>query len=156
MVGFLLNIALAAAWCLLNSFDGWNFVAGLVVGSFVVDAYSRLVLDYSYYARGWSMLVFLLYFIKILNLSNLKVAMEVLTPKHHQTPRIIRYRVGDMSASRKTVLANAITLTPGTLVIDESPDGEFLYIHCMYAQDRAEAIDELDELNEAIEKGLYA
>ncbi|MCY3733260.1 MAG: Na+/H+ antiporter subunit E, partial [Chloroflexi bacterium] len=34
-----------------------------------------------------------------------------------------------------TVLANLISLTPGTLSLDVSPDGTTLYVHDMFADD---------------------
>jgi multicomponent Na+:H+ antiporter subunit E len=34
-----------------------------------------------------------------------------------------------------TVLANLITMTPGTLSLDVSPDRRTLYIHAMYIHD---------------------
>lgn len=42
-----------------------------------------------------------------------------------------------------TILANLITLTPGTLVIDVSPDNKTLYIHAMDIDDVDDAINSI-------------
>ena len=60
----------------------------------------------------------------------------MVTPGLSMTPRIIRYPVSGLSPIELTTLANAISLTPGTLSIDVSPDDEWLYVHAMYAEDR--------------------
>ena len=35
------------------------------------------------------------------------------------------------SVAEHTLLANAVTLTPGTMSIDLSPDGRILYVHVL-------------------------
>jgi len=83
------------------------------------------------------------------------VAKEVITPGLHMKPRLIRYDVAGMSAAEITTLANAITLTPGTLSADIDDAGETLFIHCMYAADRQSAVDELDDLKLRILVDLF-
>jgi len=39
-----------------------------------------------------------------------------------------------------TLLANLISLTPGTLSLDVSENGEFLFVHTMYVHDKEEFI----------------
>jgi multicomponent Na+:H+ antiporter subunit E len=41
------------------------------------------------------------------------------------------------------VLSNLITLTPGTLVVDVSPDNKILYIHAIDIDDAKETIDSI-------------
>jgi len=156
MIRFLLNIGLAVMWCALSSFNGWNFLGGFIVGALVVSAYSRATSGDKYISNAWRLLRFLAYFCRLLVQTNLQVAWEVLTPKMHQTPRIIRYPIEGMSDIERTTLANAITLTPGTLVVDLSPDERWMYIHCMYAQDRDSAVREIDDLWNGMRRGVFA
>jgi multicomponent Na+:H+ antiporter subunit E len=152
----LLNLVLAVAWCALaGNYSEWNFVAGLLVGAFVVELYTRALQSDAYLARGLRLLGFLMYFLKILLIANLQVMWECITPGMSMTPRIVRYPIGGLSDVERTTLANAITLTPGTLVIDISPDNNWLYIHCMYAKDREKAIRALDELALRLRKGVF-
>ena len=44
-----------------------------------------------------------------------------------------------------TVLANLITMTPGTLSLDISPDRKTLYVHAMYIHDPEELRRDIKE-----------
>jgi len=156
MIRFLLNIGLAVVWCALSTFDGWNFLGGFLVGAVVVSAYARATSGEPYISRALRLFRFMLYFCKLLVQTNWQVAWEVLTPKMHQHPRIIRFSIEGMSEVERTTLANAITLTPGTLVVDLSPDERWMYVHCMYAKDREVAKREIDDLWNHLRKGVFA
>lgn len=105
---------------------------------------------------------FTLFYLREIILSNLRVAKDVATItgsrlRMRPAPSIsrlgIRPGVVAMPLDVKEdfqifLVANLITMTPGTLSIDVSSDRQFLYVHCMYIQD-AEAIKR--ELKEGIE-----
>jgi multicomponent Na+:H+ antiporter subunit E len=151
MNALLLNTLLALLWCLLwGSFDIWTLVAGFAVGYVVVGLYSRTASIRAYGLKLFHLVGFGAYFLRILVKSNWQIAKEVLRPRPSQTPRIVRYDVAGLSAVKITTLANAITLTPGTLVMDISDDQQTLYVHCMYAADRDAAVRDLDELRNRI------
>ena len=136
---------------------GWpGFVIGLAVG-FVVVSTSDLAFGRPNHGRRLLRMVrFAGYFLAILVRANLQIAREILTPGFSQTPRIVRYPVQDLDDVQVTVLANCITLTPGTLVVDASEDGRWLYVHCMYAEDRAKAIDGLRELEDRLRREVFS
>lgn len=151
------NLFLAVIWCMLTaSFSIWNFVGGMFVGAIVVTVYSSVSGQGNYLKRAWGLLAFACYFAKILTKANLQIAWEIITPGHSQTPRILRYPVDGLSDGEKTTLANAITLTPGTLVVDISPDGKWLYLHCMYAQDPRATLNEIDDLAIRLRKAVFS
>ena len=77
----------------------------------------------------WLSLILL--FIKELVLSALKVAWLVLQPKINIRPAIIAYPLTVTTDAQITLLANMITLTPGTLSVDVSEDRRTLYIHAI-------------------------
>ncbi len=157
MKQFLLNLVLALTWCLLMaSFDPWNFVAGLLVGSLVVSVYSNATGQGGYYLRIWRIISFTCYFFKILIKSNLQIAWEIITPGWGCTPRVIRYPVGELTDVQRVTLANCITLTPGTLVMDISPDKQYLYIHSMYGKHRDVVIRDIDHLAMRLQKGVFS
>jgi len=60
--------------------------------------------------------------------ANVHVAYLVLHPALPIHPGIVCVRTRLRSDSGRTMLANCITLTPGTLTVDVTPDGE-LYVH---------------------------
>ena len=72
--------------------------------------------------------------------ANVDVVYRVLHPDMPIRPGIVRIRTKLKSAVGRTTLANCITLTPGTLVIDITEEGD-LYIHWIWvrSQDPEEA-----------------
>lgn len=158
MIGlFLLNLFLATLYmALIGSVSTLNLIFGLLIGFAITVLVSKLTGEGSYLNRITRLFSFGFYFIKILVVANLQVAWEVLTPTHHMQPRIIRYDVRGLSPVQVTTLANAITLTPGTLTADINDEAGCLYIHAMYAGDRDEAIAEIDVLRDRIMKEVFS
>ena len=68
-------------------------------------------------------------FLYELIMSAIKVAALVLRPKMDLKPGIFAYETELTKDSHITLLANLITLTPGTLSVDVSEDRRTLYIH---------------------------
>ncbi len=82
----------------------------------------------------------MLFFFYELIKANLQVAFDVITPPFYMKPGIIRYPLDAKSDIEITLLANLISLTPGTLSLDVSDDKSALYIHAMYLKDEEEFI----------------
>jgi multicomponent Na+:H+ antiporter subunit E len=163
MTRVLLMIGLAFLWCCLwGSFSPYVFAAGVLVAWLVLMAFGRAVPPLhggegrrSSPWRVVQLVSFSIYFIRILIVANWQVAKEVMTPAHNQTPRILAYPVPGLTPVEVVVLSSAITLTPGTLVVDISDDSQTLYVHCLYAHDRAKAVAELDDLKHRLLKGVF-
>ena len=154
---FLIHIVLALLWMLMfGSFDLYTFTAGLVAGYVLLALVGRIIGSWRYPVRVLSVLRFAAYFIRILVIANWQVAKLVLDPAMPIHPRIIRYDVAGLTPLQITSLASSITLTPGTLAVDLSPDDSFLYIHCINAPDRERALRELDELKHRLMKEVFA
>jgi multicomponent Na+:H+ antiporter subunit E len=77
--------------------------------------------------RIFYMLWYLVVFIVALVKSNFDVARRVLTPSLPINPGIVKFKTQLKTDYAKMVLANSITLTPGTLTIDIVEDT--FYIH---------------------------
>ena len=72
-----------------------------------------------------------LFFFTELLLSALRVAWLVVQPKFNLRPAIVAYPLTVSTDAQITLLANMITLTPGTLSVDVSADRKTLYIHAI-------------------------
>jgi multicomponent Na+:H+ antiporter subunit E len=72
-----------------------------------------------------------LLFVKELVLSALRVAWLVVQPGLSIRPAIIAYPLTVTSDAQITLLANLITLTPGTLSVDVSADKKTLFVHAI-------------------------
>ena len=71
--------------------------------------------------------IYIFVFIKELIVSNIDVAGRVINPRLPIKPGIVKVKTKLNSRIAKTILANSITLTPGTLTVDIKD--EYLYIH---------------------------
>ena len=81
-----------------------------------------------HFRRYFWFVVFVPVFIYECIKANLQVAYLVLHPEMPIHPGIVKVRTKLKSDSGRTMLANCITLTPGTLTVDITDDGH-LYIH---------------------------
>jgi multicomponent Na+:H+ antiporter subunit E len=71
--------------------------------------------------------------------SSIQVALAVLSPSDRTKPRLVTIPLRAKSDLEITLVANFISLTPGTLSIDVSPDRRTLLIHDIFAGDSSEA-----------------
>lgn len=86
---------------------------------------------------------FIFYFLYEVIVANLQVAYEVMTPNLYVKPGIIRIPLDVETNVEISLLANLITLTPGTLSIDVSDDKKALYVHSMYVEDKDKFIRDI-------------
>mgnify|MGYP002355720262 CR=1 FL=1 len=70
---------------------------------------------------------YVLYFIAALIRSNIDVIFRVLHPRLPIRPGIVRVKTNLKSPMARMILANSITLTPGTFIVDIRE--EYLYVH---------------------------
>ncbi len=84
-------------------------------------------------------------FLKALIMANLDVARRVISPSLPINPGIVKFKTKLTTNYSKMVLANSITLTPGTLSIDVI--GDTFYIHWIDVQttDPEKAFTEIAE-----------
>ena len=69
------------------------------------------------------------YFIKELIVSNFRIIYFILQPGHQFRPAILELPLKLKSDFSITLLANLITLTPGTITLKVSEDKKYLYFH---------------------------
>jgi multicomponent Na+:H+ antiporter subunit E len=138
---FLMNILLALVWiALTGQFDFQNFLFGFVVSFFALYVIARGNRERGYFYRLPKIISFFFFFLKELVKANLEVAYDVVTPKFYMKPGIIKIELDAQTDIEITLLANLITMTPGTLSLDVSDDKKVLYVHAMYIRDREKFI----------------
>jgi multicomponent Na+:H+ antiporter subunit E len=81
-------------------------------------------------------LAFLAVFVWELAIANVRVAREVLTPGLALEPGIVRVPTADLDDVEMLMLANALTMTPGTLALEVDETTRDLYVHGLFARDR--------------------
>lgn len=124
------GVLLFIVWLgLTNSLDPQELLAGLLA-SIVIVWLTIPKPRAGEHTRPWSLLALLAYlpvFLENLVLSNIDVASRVLSPRLPINPGIVRVRTKLTAPYQRLILANSITLTPGTVTLEM--DGEDMYIH---------------------------
>lgn len=132
----LLNLLLALAWvALTGQLTPINFGFGFAVGFVLLWLARRAAGESNYFKKVWQVVRFTGFFIWQLVLANLRVTYEILTPAHTMRPAVVAVPLDVTRPAAITLLANLITLTPGTLSLDVAPNGQMLYVHAMHVQD---------------------
>ena len=124
-------LVLFASYLLLAGFT----LDEVIVGAIVSLILTILITNMVEYRVDWKLpirlILFLLIYVPVFVLelikSNLNVAVRVLHPKLPIHPGFVKVKTSLNGDFQKLLLANSITLTPGTLSVDM--DGEYLYIH---------------------------
>jgi multicomponent Na+:H+ antiporter subunit E len=145
---YLMNVILAFLWAALTAnFTIENIVLGFCLSFIVIALISRIWGKTPYAAKAWLLTSFACYIIWELFVSSIKVAMDVLRPTLRNKPGVIAIPLETENDIETTVLANLISLTPGTLTLDVSSDMKTLFLHTMYA-------DDIDGVRRSIKKNL--
>ncbi|MBK9119220.1 MAG: Na+/H+ antiporter subunit E [Phycisphaerales bacterium] len=138
MSALFLNLLLAVIWAVATgNGEIANLVVGFVVGYLVLWWVRPLFGDSAYFRKLPQGLGFLLFFLWEMFKSNLIVAWDVLTPQVLRRPGIVAVPLDARTDTEITLLANIISLTPGTLSLDVSDDRSVLYVHGMFVDDPA-------------------
>jgi len=136
MTLFLLNALFTVVWAaIIGSFSETALLTGFVVGFAALYLTRPLYGETAYFSRLFGVTYFLLYFLYALLMSSVKVAQDVLRPRLRSRPGIVAVPMDARSDAEIMLLANIISLTPGTLSLDVSPDRDTLYVHAMFADD---------------------
>ena len=135
--GIITAMLLVAAWCALwEEFSAANVLSGAVLASVVLAA------GIGPPARGgvrlWPLTVLGGLVLKDLVSSTLSVAREVLTPTDHTDEAVVAVDLPVETGRHVALLSAAVTVTPGTAVIDADPDTGTLYLHLLHAERRPE------------------
>ena len=105
-----------------------SFITALIFTRFFVKNVYKLIQPMRYF---W-FIVYLFVFIWECIKANIDVAYRVLHPAMPIRPGIVKVKTNLKSDLAKMLLANSITMTPGTISVDII--GDYLYIHWIYVK----------------------
>jgi multicomponent Na+:H+ antiporter subunit E len=128
----ILNLLIGVIWMFLSeSYTFASFFVGFVIGAALLFLLNRFIPD-SYYFKHVKAIGYLIFlFVKELIMANIEVLKWVYKPKLDFQPGIIALPIDVKKNWEITLLANLITLTPGTLSVDVSRDQRYIYIHAI-------------------------
>jgi multicomponent Na+:H+ antiporter subunit E len=136
---FLLNVLLMALWIAATAvFTYANALLGFVIGFFVLWWLRPLLGPTTFFRKLPLALWFSLLFLWEVFKANLRVAWDVVTPQKFRKLGIIAIPLDVSTDIEIALLANLITLTPGSLCLDVSPDRRTLFVHEMFVKNPEE------------------
>lgn len=147
------TLALLAVWF---AFSGHTEIEFLVAGAVVAVAGTALThwlfaddqelrfrhvpYPFGWFVRGFfRSILYTAWLLWEIALSNLHVAYLVLHPRLPVDPTLVEFKTSLHSETAQVLLAQSITLTPGTVTVDVS-DGRFI-VHCLSAKSRRGMVD---------------
>lgn len=140
----LIHLIICFMWMLLNeSYTFVTFIWGFIAGLVLLFLLRKFLPGDFYIKRVIKILALCLLFAKELILSNVEIVKLVYKPKLTFEPGIFAYPLTVKKDWEITLLANLITLTPGTLSIAISNDQTKIYIHAMDIDDIDESINSI-------------
>ena len=143
-----ISILLAFGWCAATgSFSFANLLFGAVLGGVALWLVRDRLNRPDLLPRLGRIAVLCGLFVRELLLSAIRVGWLVIRPdmRVQLKPAIIEFPLSVKSDAEITLLANLITLTPGTLSVDVSEDRKVLYVHAISVADEKALIREIAE-----------
>lgn len=139
-----LILSFALYLLIVGSFQTEELIAGgvaSVVIALICSIFFQFKLKYLNPIRIFWLIIYIPYFIWQMIKANIEIALIVINPKLPIHPGIVIGKTSLKSKEGKMLLANSITLTPGTLTVDIIDDE--VHIHCVkIKKEKAEKIFE--------------
>ncbi|MCW9046785.1 MAG: Na+/H+ antiporter subunit E [Gammaproteobacteria bacterium] len=153
-------VTLLIIWLIANNTLEFNTViVGVVVSAAIALAFSRFSRVYSVIRWSPKVIIYYLIYLAVFSIelvkANLNVMALVFSPRINIKPGIIKIKTELKSPIGRLALANTITLTPGTLVVDMNND--YLYVHCIniHSADQAQLTEEISGRFEKLLRVIY-
>lgn len=146
MIFALLIFILAAGWAAATgSFEFHNLLLGGLIGGLGLLLMRERINRPRALRRLGRILSLFGLFLRELMMSAIRVALLVMRPGMMSalSPGIVAFPLRLTRDAEITLLANLITLTPGTLSVDVSEDRRHLYVHALRVPDREMLIREI-------------
>lgn len=139
-------VLLALGWGgITGNFSGLNLIFGGLIGGAAVFLLRGSFAPPRALRKARRIVSLCALFLSELMVSAIRVALIVLRPNLRDVvrPGIVAVPLTVTSDAEITLLANLITLTPGTLSIDVSPDRKVLYVHALTMASREAVIADI-------------
>lgn len=150
----LVNLFIGILWMFLQ--DDWSvltFFSGYLFGLFVLFILRRFFKAKFYLFTLHAVVKLFLIFIWEMFVSSILVISKIIKPKIDIKPGIFSFETSLEGDIEVTLLALLITLTPGSVVMEISPDNKIFYTHTMDIPEMSNAVlESKDKFEDAIKK----
>jgi multicomponent Na+:H+ antiporter subunit E len=130
------TLLLTAVWLALTAeLSVGNAVFGVALAAVILRLSRGLSVESAAFrVRPFRLVGLIVFLLWETVLANLRVAAAVLGPRRWLRPAVVAIPLDIERDEAIVLLANMISLTPGTLSIDVSSDRRTLYVHTMFTQ----------------------
>lgn len=136
MILYAVNLLMAIVWAAITgSASLHNLIFGFVLSMLALGLIREQINGTGYIGRALRIASLAWLFFVELAKSAWKVALMVVSPRLEIKPGIFAFPLTVTRDFEITLLANLITLTPGTLSVDVSDDKKTLYVHAIDCAD---------------------
>ena len=142
------NLALGFVWAaVLGEITLANLLVGFALGFAILALAGGVLGSTLYFQKALRLVEFVGFFASQLVLSSVRVAADILTPSHRARPGIVAVPLAARTDAEITLLANLVSLTPGSLSLDVSDDRTTLFVHVMF-------LDDVENFRREIQQGF--
>lgn len=146
---FLWTIILFGMWMILSSnLEVANIIIGLTLSIVIAFIYTKMFThEKLHIINPYYFAIYIVILIKNLIISNIQIAIKVLSADMKLNPKVVEVKTSLESDWKKLLLANSITLTPGTLTLDVVDDVLFIHvIECKDINEKAKITKEFEDI----------
>ncbi|MCX7871532.1 MAG: Na+/H+ antiporter subunit E [bacterium] len=126
-------------WIILSGFEIYNVIFGIICSVILILLFGDINIQNEWTFKKPQRYLWFLYYIIIFLYevikANIDVAYRILSPNMPIKPGIVKVKTSIKSDAFLTILANSITLTPGTLSVDIDKENGYIYVHWIYVRD---------------------
>lgn len=152
----MMTLTLLIIWLLVQmSVSLGNIVLGGFLAILIPIATSRFWPDSPRVKSFPKLAKYLLVFLYDVVVANLQVAVWIMMPQSRLRPRFLYVPIEVKHPFTVTMLASTISLTPGTVSSQLSPDRRLLIVHCLNTKDDDETIRTIKERYEKPLKEIF-
>ncbi|MGI6144659.1 MAG: Na+/H+ antiporter subunit E [Clostridia bacterium] len=140
-IQLLINIFIAFLWTMLTAkWSSITFLIGYLIGVVILFSMRRFFPKPFYLKKVWAIIKFVYVVIKEILLSSVYIIRQVISPQPTFLPGIFSLKTKLKGNIELTIISLLITLTPGSVVMEISPEDSVLYIHAMDLSDAKKMI----------------
>ena len=156
----ILLFALAATWWVLSGFTKPILLTlgaiSIVLTVIITGRMKLLDRETAPYASIHTTLAYFVWLFGEVIKANLAVVRQILSPDLEVTPTLTKIPTAGKSDIARTMFANSITLTPGTVSADLSDEGHSLLVHVLHTDDPDSVRDDIKSRYERRLKEIFA
>ena len=149
---FLINVLVGILWMFFSG--GYNheyFFVGFFWGLVVIFIFRKQLGGHIYFVYAYKWLKLIIMFLWELLKADWNVLKMMYKRNLDVSPVIFKYPLEVTKPWQITLLANMITLTPGTLTVNVGHDNKVLFIHCL---DTDNIAGEIEGIKNSFEKAI--